>query len=347
MIRNAIHTEITSRGTTYKTPPRFTIQQITIWVILILLCADAIYSAWNGITMNTREKCIIYRSLPRWMFILYEFMIELFFVVVAGTFAGVVVEKYMKRLKWIIPKNQVSAFIYASIIPVCSCSTIPIIETMKERMSLRTIITFITAAPLLNPYVIFLSFSLLGITYGTLRLLGAFALSVIIGIITQIVHKKTGSPELGLYKSCAPKSCIKPAFGIYNKTWNIIIKIAPYIAIAGIAGMLFELLGPLKLIEHMPLENSHITLLIFVIIGIAIYLCNGADILFLSPLLLYTDLGMGSAIAFSLTATGICASSIIMLSKFIGKKLTATITASTFILTIIIGFLIDLTLTNL
>jgi len=342
MISNAIHTKTISKGKNFQDSPRFPIQRIAIWVILILLTVDAVYSAWYGINMNTREKCVIYKSLPRWLFIVYEFIFELFFVVVAGTFAGIVVEKYIKRFRWLIPKNQVRSFLYASIIPVCSCSTIPIIETMKQKMSLRTIITFVTAAPLLNPYVIFLSFSLLGFKYGVLRIVGAFAISIIIGLITQLVHKKIGSPELGLYKSCEPKTCVKPSFTIYDRTWNIITKIAPYILIAGIVGILFELSGPLKFIEGLVLENNILTLLILIGVGIVIYLCNGADLLFLSPLLLYTDLGMGSAIAFSLTSTGICASSVIMLSKFIGKKLTATIVASTFILTLVLGILIDL-----
>jgi len=109
-------------------------------------------------------------------------------------------------------------------------------------------------------------------------------------------------------------------------------------------GIAFEIMGPLRLIENLPLGADFITLLILVSIGIVIYLCNGADILFLTPLLLYTDLGMGSAIAFSLTSTGICASSIIMLSKFIGKKLTGTVVGITLVLTLLIGFLIDLNL---
>lgn len=320
---------------------RFPIQPIALWVILILLTADAIYSAWYGINMNTREKCIIYKTLPRWIFLVYEFVFELFFVVVAGTFAGVVVEKYFKKFKWLVPKNQLIAFLYASFVPVCSCSTIPIIETMKQKMSFRTIMTFVTAAPLLNPYVIFLSFSLLGFEYGVLRITGALVLSIVVGQVTQLVYKKMDQPAIGLYSSCQPNVCSKPNGTIYEKTWNILNKILPYLLVAGAVGIIFEITGPLKLIESLPLNNGIVTLVILVTIGTVIYLCNGADILFLSPLLLYTDLGMGSAIAFSLTSTGICASSIIMLSKFIGKKLTGAVVAVTLVLTLLIGVLID------
>lgn len=322
---------------------RVNIGKIAIWVILLLLAADAIYSAWNGINLQTRNNCVIYRSIPRWLFLTNEYFIELFMVVVAGAFAGTLSEKFFTRYRKLFPNDQFTAFIYASIIPVCSCSAIPLIESMKKRLPLRTLITFVIAAPLLNPYIIFLSFSVLGIKYGVLRILGSFLISMLTGLFVEWIYIRIGKPEIGIYKSCEPTGCnFVPGNDVYRKTWKMIGKIAPYILIAGLLGLVFELTGPVKLIERLPLNGSLISLLLVILIGIPIYFCNGADVLFLSPLLAYTDIGLGTALAFSLTSTAICASSIVMLSKFLGKRLTTALVGAVFAITLIFAYCIEI-----
>jgi uncharacterized protein len=315
--------------------------KIAIWLILAILTADAIYSVWNGINLQTRDRCMIYKSLPRWLFLTNEYLIELFMVVVAGAFAGTLAEKYFTKFRKFLPKNQITAFLYASVIPVCSCSAIPLIESMKNKLPLRTLITFVMAAPLLNPYIIALSYSVLGIKYGTFRIIGSFLVSILTGLFVEWVYIRSGKPEIGIYKSCEPSGCgFVTGNDVYRKTWKMISKIAPYILIAGILGLVFELTGPVKLIERLPLNGSILSTLIITLIGVPIYFCNGADILFLSPLLQYTDLGLGSAIAFSLTSTAICASSIVMLTKFIGKRLTVALVGSTIVITVLFSILI-------
>ena len=318
------------------------IAKYSIWFILLLLLVDTVYSSWYGITMETRERCVIYQFMPRWLFMTYEYLIELFMVVVAGAFAGTLAEKYFTKYRRLMPKNQVTAFLYASIIPVCSCSAIPLIESMKKKLPLRTIISFVMAAPILNPYVIFLSFSVLGYQYGILRILGSFVISIVTGLVVEAVYRKSGKPEIGIYKSCQPSACgVKVANTVYRKTWKMIKVIAPYIFIAGFLGLVLELAGPMKFVEQLPLNDSIITLLLMTLIGTAIYLCNGADILFLAPLLTYTDLGMGNAIAFSITATAICATSIVMFSKFLGKRLTAALVATIYVVTVLFSLMVE------
>jgi len=310
--------------------PKINFYKLGIWLVLAILLVDTLYSTWYGIHYNTREKCVIYKFLPSWLFLINEYLIELFLVVVAGTFAGTLTEKYFTRYRKFLPKNQISAFVYASVIPVCSCSAIPLIESMKHRLPLRAIITFVMAAPLLNPYIIFLSYSVLGVWYGTLRILGSLIVSVFVGLVVDFAYRRMGKPEIGIYKSCDTSSC-SAVIGkdVYRKSWVLVGKIAPYILIAGILGLLFELTGPLKLIDQLPFNQGIITLSLLTGIGTAIYLCNGADILFLAPILQYTDLGFGDALAFSLSSTAVCTTSIIMLSRFIGKRLTTVLVAAT------------------
>ncbi|MCW3804907.1 permease [Plebeiibacterium marinum] len=316
------------------------IGKLAIWFVLLVLVADTIYSTWYGINLQTREKCVIYKFMPRWLFMTYEYLFELFMVVIAGAFAGSVTEKYFKRYKKLIPQNQVTAFFYASLIPVCSCSAIPLIESMKRRLKMRTIISFVMSAPILNPYVIYLSFSVIGFKYGVLRILGAFVVSIITGIVMEIAHKKMGNNAIGVYNSCRPKVCSAiRGEDVYMKTWKMVFEIAPYVFIAGFLGLILEISGPLKVIEQLPLNDHFVSLLIFTLIGTFIYMCNGADVLFLAPLLRFTDLGLGVSIGFSLSATAICTTSIIMLFKFLGKRLTTVLVLTVYLVIVLFSYL--------
>jgi uncharacterized membrane protein YraQ (UPF0718 family) len=56
-------------------------------------------------------------------------------------------------------------------------------------------------------------------------------------------------------------------------------------------------------------------------LGVPLYFCNGAEVLFLRPLLNH-GFPVGTAIAFSISATAVCATSIAMLLKLLGARTT-------------------------
>ena len=149
-----------------------------ILVSFFLLIVDTIYKYAKGITYLNRQNCILYVSLPRTAFMFYEYFVELMLVVIAGIFVASLLEKYFFNLKRFMPNNPASAFLYASVIPVCSCSAIPLIKTMHHKISFATVMTFVIAAPLLNPYIIMLSISVLGVRYAVLRVACSFLLAV-------------------------------------------------------------------------------------------------------------------------------------------------------------------------
>ena len=314
-----------------------------IYFSLFILLVDFIYKSWNGISYQNREICIVYRFLPSALFLIYEYFIELFLVVIAGVFIAVILERQFAKHKRYFPKNQFSAFIYASVIPVCSCSAIPMIETMKDKLKFRAIITFVVAAPLLNPYIVSLSFSVLGVKYGILRIVGSFILAIVTGLVVEFFYNKSKNHKLGKYGNCAPSNgCSLIKKDIYEDTYNIVKKIFPYLLIAGALGLAFEVYNPAKIMQHYYLGDSWLGTILVVILGVPVYFCNGADVVFLQPLMKYAGLSMGSSIAFSLTSTSVCISSLIMLVKFIGRRLTIILLTTVILLTVIMGLLISL-----
>lgn len=311
----------------------------TIFGVTIL---HTLYMNMMGFNSLSHDACMVYKNVPRWFFYFYENILELFIVVILGVFAGVIMEQYFHKIKRFYPKNQVLAFLYASILPVCSCGVIPLIDSMKRKTSIKVIVTFVLAAPLLNPYIIFVSFSVLGLKYTVLRIISSFILSISVGYIVEFFAKRFGIQELGSYESCATSCDTVVDRDPFVKTINLTKKLWVYILIAALLSFAFQFINPKTFLESLPFYKEPYTMIIMTIIGIPMYVCNGADVLIIKPLLAYTDLSLGSGLAFSLTASVLCIASITMLVKFLGKKLTAVLVVSVFLITLLLG-----TLTNL
>jgi len=317
--------------------------KILIYLTLTILAADLVYKSYNGITYHTRENCILYTSFPKWIFLIYEFTIDLFMTVLIGIFIGTLLQKYFTKYKKLYPRNQFSAFIYASVIPVCSCSAIPMMGAMQGQLRLHTIVTFVVAAPLLNPYIVALSFTVLGNEYAILRILASLLLSLSAGYFAEFVSPNTAVADPEKLLSCTNNStCGIPGKSIYSETFRIFKQLIPYLLIAGALSMIFEIFQPVGLLEKLQLREGPLSSAVFILIGVPIYFCNGADILFLQPLVNYGGLSLGTSMAFSLSSTAICISSFMMLLKYLGKRLTIYLSFFIMAITFVMSQLLEL-----
>ncbi|MGA1823830.1 MAG: permease [bacterium] len=309
--------------------------------VLLLLTADSIYKNVNNITFLNRDKCILYAILPKFWFLVYEYFFELAAIVFAGIFIAILLERWFSNFSRFYPKNPVTSFIYASLIPVCACTTIPLVQSMREKLPFRTIITFIVSAPLLNPVIIMLSFSVIGYEYAILRIVSAFILAVSAGFVVELFYSKDSIGELTLLETCRKKSCSIGQGDVYLVSYELFKVIFPYLLIAGGLGMAAEYIVPMKIIGEFNLSGNLAGIALIVLIGLPLYFCNGADVLLLRPLMHFGGLPLGSAVAFSLTSTAICLSSLVMLYKFLGKKLSILLVTHILLVSLLLGLVIN------
>ena len=113
--------------------------KIALALSILFVLSDFIYKTVEDIDYLTRSKCIINKFLPKIGFLFFEYFIELTIVVFISIFAANLLNKYFLKFKRFFPTNPVTAFIYASILPVCSCAAIPIVKTMQEKGTLQTV----------------------------------------------------------------------------------------------------------------------------------------------------------------------------------------------------------------
>jgi len=318
-----MNTEINSLRSTGNPASSLNPGKILVFASLAILAADFIYKTLYGITPATKDRCLLFIHVPRWAFWFYEYFIELSLIMIAGIFLAGLAEKHISRVIRFFPTNPLTAFVAASIIPVCSCGVVPFISAFRNRTSVWTMVTFMVAAPLLNPYIILISFSVLGPVYGFLRIAASFVLSVSVGLIMQIIGKNTRVMSLLKAGGCIGKhGCTRENPDFYARTWEIFRKLIPFILLAGCISVSLEVAGPVKYFKANAQGGEIIGILLALLIGIPLYLCNGADVLIIKPLLEMHSISMATAMTFSLASTSVCVTSLMMLWKFMGRNWT-------------------------
>ncbi|MBN1212768.1 MAG: permease [candidate division Zixibacteria bacterium] len=316
--------------------------RLLIYSSIILLSLDIVYQTYFGISVQNKEKCLLFSFLPRWLFIFYENVVELLIIVLVGIFVAGLLEKYFLKWRRFVPSNPTTAFLYASLIPVCSCGALPLIKTLENKIPFRTIITFVVAAPLLNPYIITVSLTVLGIQYTVLRIISSFILAVSAGYIADYFKNRTKNEFNVILTGCQTTVCCpRVTKDIYLSTYRIFKGILPYVILAGLLGAGMELFMPKHLFMNLNFQNNLLGTAMVILIGVPVYFCNGADVLFLKPFVTHSQLPMGTAIVFSLTSTSICITSLVMLIKFIGKKMTFIILTGLVLMTFLLSGLIE------
>jgi uncharacterized membrane protein YraQ (UPF0718 family) len=313
-----------------------------VFFAVLLIVADTIYMNLNGLYDGDHTKCIVFNSMPKWSFYLLENVGELFVVVILGVMIGVIAEQYFRKIKRFYPKNQMLAFAYASILPVCSCGVVPLIDSMKRRTSLKVIITFVCAAPLLDPYIIFLSYTVLGLKYVVIRIVSSFLLAYTAGWIVELTVKRLKWDNWTENGTCGKQCDFVAERDPFVKTMKITKKLMPYILFAGLLSFVFAMLDTKELLHDINLGYVEpLSSIIMTAFGVPIYMCHGADVIFLKPFLQYTDMTIGSAMAFSLSSSAICISSIVMLAKYLGKRIAALLTGVICVLIVMLSLLIN------
>lgn len=325
---------------------KLTVQQsvarVVVMFSILLMVADTIYMNLNGLYDGDHTKCIVFSSMPKWSFYLLENVGELVVVVILGVMIGVIAEQYFRKIKRFYPKNQMLAFAYAAILPVCSCGVVPLIDSMRRRTSLRVIITFVCAAPLLDPYIIFLSYTVLGVKYVVIRIISSFVLAMAAGWIVELLVKRLGWEDWNEDKVCGKQCDFIAERDPFVKTLKITRKLLPYILFAGLLSFAFAMFDVKELLHDFNLNREPYSAIVMTAFGVPIYMCHGADVIFLKPFLQYTDMSIGSAMAFSLSSSAICISSIVMIAKYLGKRIASLLTGVICVLIVMLSVAINL-----
>ena len=231
-----------------------------------------------------REQCVLYRALPRPGFIIFEYFFETLVIVFVGTFIAVWLSRRFLRFRRWFPRNPLAAFAYGSLLPVCSCGVIPLVESARGKMGFATLMALVISTPPLEP-VIHCDVVLGAGSDVRARAdrTSAFILTMVSAAVLGLAHGRRRAPAAAAAAGCAGQ-CAPHQADIYLETFAIFRRLVPYLLVAGGLGVGLEYLGPRQFLLRGGFASGLPEVLIWTLVGVPLYFCNGAEVLFLRPL---------------------------------------------------------------
>ncbi|MHA1251134.1 MAG: permease [Candidatus Helarchaeota archaeon] len=112
--------------------------------------------------------------------------------IIAGLFTEFIskerISSWLKGGSWY---GYIFSAIAGAILGVCSCAILPLFASLKRRgAGLGPAITFLVSGPSINPIGFLLTMNQLGLGMGISRIIGAFIMAIIIGIIMDLIFKE-------------------------------------------------------------------------------------------------------------------------------------------------------------
>jgi uncharacterized membrane protein YraQ (UPF0718 family) len=271
-----------------------------------------------------------------------------------GTLAGAllktwlpfsIVERYLRPGV----KSIVAVSVLGGAIPVCSCSMVPLAQAMKEKgAALGAIVAFLLVAPVLSPVTVFLTWGWLGAGFMLARVVAAFAGALAAGIIMQRFRTYPAEAAAGESDSCTESDTCgcadddgaaeSPKAGLRLYWSNIVMILGDlwiYLLIGIGVSAVVSVLVPRDLIPSLVGSGLRAHALAAVV-GVPIYVCSGEEVP-IAKALLDINLTPGATFTFLLSSTGICLPTILMASKFLGKKNAALYALFWFVFSVAAG----------
>jgi hypothetical protein len=298
---------------------------------------------------------------------------------IIGTLAGAalkswlpfsVVERYLGRGL----RSMMAVSIFGGMVPVCSCSMVPVAQAMKEKgAALGAVVAFLIVAPVLSPVTVFLTWGWLGPGFTVARIIAAFAGALAAGTLlghfsdypTQdrvsepgprnagpVDEQATSGAAFSQAPSCScscecktPGALVSRSAGFHLRLfWSNFVMILKdlwvYLLIGVAASAIVSVLVPKDLLPKL-VGNGLAAYLLAAGAGVPVYVCSGEEIP-IAKALLDINLPAGATFTFLLSATGVCLPTILMASKFLGRKNAVLYALFWFVFSICAGLVFSL-----
>ncbi|MDP4145244.1 MAG: permease [Bacillota bacterium] len=250
------------------------------------------------------------------------------------TLAGINGEKY--SIFW-----SLTAAMLGVASPICMYGTIPLIASLGRKGVPQYILaTFMISSILLNPNLLFLSFSL-GVPLALTRLLSSILAGILAGLFVKIFFKRK---TLFRYEDFEEKK--KPRIDNIrlihllkdlNKSINIT---APYFLFGILITALFDRYFPKDWIVSLFGANKGLGVLFASSLGVPLYVCGGGTIPIVKS---WLEAGMspGSATAFMLSGPATKLTNLSAVKIILGAKNYVLYITFNILYSIIVGFIVD------
>lgn len=231
------------------------------------------------------------------------------------------------RLQSWLPKNKVLSIIFGTFIgfifPSCECGIVPIVgRFIKKKVPSYTAIPFMATAPVINPIVLFATYSAFGHSFRVmfLRLLGSSLVAIILGLLlgfvidSDILHRQADLPPLHDYSQL---SFSQKIFAALAHAIDEIFDVGRYLVFGALFAASMQIYVPTRLffaITNHPL----IAILLMMLLAFIMSLCSEADAFIGASLM--SNFGLPPVMAFLLFGPIIDIKNLLLMFRVFKKR---------------------------
>ena len=235
--------------------------------------------------------------------------------------------------------------IVGALTPFCACSTIPMtLGMLNAGAPFGPVMSFVLASPLLNPIIITMVATLMGLKACLMYFSATFASSVILGVVLEKTggakyvkdvranQCSCGSEEQALPSAFAGK--VKVAF---KSAWGDFRAVLVFLLIgvgigAGIYGYM-----PQEFVAHIAGPQNPLAIPVAAVVGIPLYI-RAETAIPIGLALSEKGMSMGAVIALIIGGAGMAIPEMSMLASIFRKRLVASLVAAIFATAVIAGY---------
>lgn len=283
-------------------------------------------------------------SVLQWMAIFMSIIIEALPFVLVGAILSGFIEVYLtpEKVTRYLPQNKLLRILFGTFIgfifPSCECGIVPIINRLLEKkVPSYTAIPFLATAPIINPIVLFATYSAFGNSWRflMLRLLGASIVAIALGIMlgfvvdSQII-KANAKPSHFHDYSGYPLG--KKIFLALSQAIDEFFDTGRYLVFGTLIASAMQIYLPTRMLTAIG-ANPLTAILVMMLLAFILSLCSEADA-FIGASLLST-FGMAPVMAFLLIGPMIDIKNLMMmLGRFKTSFIMQFVSVSAIIITL-------------
>lgn len=276
--------------------------------------------------------------------IFLSIIIEALPFVLIGSLLSGAIEIFINpnKITTLLPKNKILRVFFGTFIgfifPSCECGIIPIFNRILDKnVPSYTAIPFLVTAPIINPIVLFATYSAFGnsMRFVLLRFLGAIVISLIIGIFLaflgdeNILKTKCNTHQHYHYEN---ETYLKKLFLTLSHAIDEFFDTGRYLIFGSLVASIMQIYVPTRLLTSIG-HNPVMAVLIMMLLAFILSLCSEADA-FIGASLLST-FGIAPVLAFLLVGPMVDIKNLLMMLNAFKSRFILQFVGITLLMTLV------------
>lgn len=260
-----------------------------------------------------------------------------------------------ERLRGWLAKRGVGGNILGAVVgaltPFCACSTIPMtVGMLQAGAPFGPVMSFVIASPILNPIILAMIGTMLGLEAAAIYFAITFTGSVLFGVLLEKAGFAKEVKPARVKESCCGDAPAKPQAlreklaHSFSSAWGDLKPVMPYLLVgvalgAGIYGFV-----PQELVVQVAGADNPLAVPLAAVIGIPLYI-RAETAIPIGLALASKGMSVGAVIALIIGGAGMAIPEMSMLASIFRKKLVAAMVATIFLTAVAGGIAFDTLLT--